>query len=70
MLQDDHHQESHRNERDATLPDRIDSGTLQHRAEGRVESFQSVGGPFVAAVVATRMPMDVTDPTVNGNGST
>jgi PAS domain S-box-containing protein len=49
------------------LPHRINSGTPQHIAEGRVEAFQSVGGPFVAAVEATRMPMVVTDPTVNGN---
>ncbi|WP_134499944.1 PAS domain-containing protein [Microvirga pakistanensis] len=40
---------------------------LQGRAEERVSSFQRGGGPFVAAVEATRMPMVVTDPTVDGN---
>ena len=44
-----------------------DSEYQQHRAEERVEDFHSRGGPFVAAVEATRMPMVVTDPTVGGN---
>ncbi|MBL0403639.1 PAS domain S-box protein [Microvirga aerilata] len=39
----------------------------QGRAEDRVNVFQRGGGPFVAAVEATRMPMVVTDPTVSGN---
>ena len=39
----------------------------QRQGEERVTNFQSDGGPFVAAVEATRMPMVVTDPTVNGN---
>lgn len=41
--------------------------TDQGRAEERVHVFQRGGGPFVAAVEATRMPMVVTDPTVEGN---
>jgi len=40
---------------------------LQGQAEERVSSFRRGGGPFVAAVEATRMPMVVTDPTVSGN---
>ncbi|MGO4389477.1 sensor histidine kinase [Microvirga sp. 2YAF29] len=40
---------------------------LQGQAEERVSSFRRGGGPFVAAVEATRMPMVVTDPTVDGN---
>lgn len=40
---------------------------LQKQAEERVRTFQRDGGPFVAAVEATRMPMVVTDPTVSGN---
>ena len=44
-----------------------DKGHQQHMAEGRVEAFQHAGGPFVAAVEATRMPMVVADPTVEGN---
>src|SRR3712207_1590268 len=41
--------------------------TGQQVAEDRVGAFQQSGGPFVAAVEATRMPMVVTDPTVDGN---
>jgi PAS domain S-box-containing protein len=41
--------------------------TNQGRAEERVSAYQRGGGPFVAAVEATRMPMVVTDPTVSGN---
>jgi PAS domain S-box-containing protein len=41
--------------------------TDRGRAEERVHAFQRGGGPFVAAVEATRMPMVVTDPTVDGN---
>ncbi|WP_262029187.1 PAS domain S-box protein [Microvirga sp. Mcv34] len=48
-------------------PDPILADTLQSRAEERVSAFQRGGGPFVAAVEATRMPMVVTDPTVTGN---
>ncbi|MXQ12338.1 sensor histidine kinase [Microvirga makkahensis] len=40
---------------------------LQGKAEERVIAFQRGGGPFVAAVETTRMPMVVTDPSVNGN---
>src|SRR5215204_4237709 len=39
----------------------------QRMAEERITSFERAGGPFVAAVEATRMPMVVTDPTVSGN---
>ena len=44
-----------------------DAEDQQHRAEERVEDFHSRGGPFVAAVEATRMPMVVTDPTLDDN---
>jgi PAS domain S-box-containing protein len=37
------------------------------QAEERVNAFQRGGGPFVAAVEATRMSMVVTDPKVAGN---
>jgi len=47
--------------------DLIPADTLQGHAEERVSAFQRSGGPFVAAVEATRMPMVVTDPTVSGN---
>ena len=39
-----------------------DAEDQQHRAEERVEDFHGRGGPFVAAVEATRMPMVVTYP--------
>jgi PAS domain S-box-containing protein len=39
----------------------------QHVAEERIDVFEKGRGPFVAAVEATRMPMVVTDPTVDGN---
>ena len=39
----------------------------QRLAEERIGVFERKGGPFVAAVEATRMPMVVTDPTVSGN---
>ncbi len=39
----------------------------QEVAEERLHVFERRGGPFVAAVEATRMPMVVTDPTVSGN---
>ena len=39
----------------------------QRLAEERIAVFERGGGPFVAAVEATRMPMVVTDPTVSGN---
>lgn len=48
-------------------PDPTPADTDQERAEERVHAFQRVGGPFVAAVEATRMPMVVTDPVVDGN---
>src|SRR4051794_20315907 len=49
--------------------DAADQGHLpRSRKGGRwVEDFQGRGGPLVAAVEATRMPMVVTDPTVEGN---
>src|SRR5215212_7020539 len=43
------------------------AGHKQHTAEGSIEAFQRGGGPFVAAIEATRMPMVVADPTVEGN---
>ena len=43
------------------------AATAQGRAEERVNAIQRGGGPFVAAVEATRMPMVVTDPMVDGN---
>jgi PAS domain S-box-containing protein len=48
-------------------PDPKFAGTNQQNAEERVNAFQRGGGPFVAAVEATRMPMVVTDPKVAGN---
>ena len=43
------------------------TGMDQRVAEERIAVFERGGGPFVAAVEATRMPMVVTDPTVSGN---
>ena len=43
------------------------TGMDQRLAEERIAVFERGGGPFVAAVDATRMPMVVTDPTVSGN---
>jgi PAS domain-containing protein len=43
------------------------AGLDQRMAEERLAVFEQRGGPFVAAVEATRMPMVVTDPTVSGN---
>jgi PAS domain S-box-containing protein len=43
------------------------TGLDQRLAEERLAVFERGGGPFVAAVEATRMPMVVTDPTVGGN---
>jgi PAS domain S-box-containing protein len=54
-------------ERNELKPDPTYADTDQGRAEERVHAFQRGGGPFVAAVKATRMPMVVTDPTLNGN---
>ena len=51
----------------ALPPEPISTDTDQGKAEERVNAFQRSGGPFVAAVEATRMPMLVTDPTVDGN---
>lgn len=39
----------------------------QERAEAEIQRQASEGGPFVAAVKATRMPMVVTDPAIDGN---
>lgn len=39
----------------------------QKDAEDRIGELKEGGGPFVAAVEATRMPMVVTDPTITGN---
>lgn len=39
----------------------------QQASEGRIEGQRVGGGPFVAAVEATRMPMVVTDPQIEGN---
>jgi hypothetical protein len=36
-------------------------------AEERMIPFQTGGGPFVAAVEATRVPMVITDPTMDGD---
>jgi hypothetical protein len=51
--------------------------TEQGRAEERVHAFQRGGGPFVAAVEATRMPIsshpalvDLSSRTRGGRGST
>ncbi|MCB8821303.1 sensor histidine kinase [Microvirga rosea] len=41
--------------------------TDQGRAEAEINTVQHRGGPFVAAVEATRMPMVVTDPGIDGN---
>jgi PAS domain S-box-containing protein len=46
-------------------PDRDRPG--QKDAESRISDLKDRGGPFVAAVEATRMPMVVTDPTVTDN---
>jgi PAS domain S-box-containing protein len=48
-------------------PDPKSADTDQGRAKERVNAFQRGGGPFVAAVEATRMPMVVTDSTIDGN---
>ncbi|MBD2748864.1 PAS domain S-box protein [Microvirga sp. BT688] len=48
-------------------PDPKSTDADQGRAEERVQTFQRIGGPFVAAVEATRMPMVVTDPTMSDN---
>jgi PAS domain-containing protein len=48
-------------------PDPESTDANQGRAEDRIKDFQRGGGPFVAAVEATRMPMVVTDPTVDEN---
>jgi PAS domain S-box-containing protein len=48
-------------------PDPESTDADRGRAEDRIQAFQRGGGPFVAAVEATRMPMVVTDPTVSGN---
>lgn len=48
-------------------PDPQSTDADQGRAEDRVKAFQRGGGPFVAAVEATRMPMVVTDPKIDGN---
>jgi PAS domain S-box-containing protein len=48
-------------------PDPKSVDTDQRRAKERVNAFRRGGGPFVAAVEATRMPMVVTDPTIDDN---
>lgn len=48
-------------------PDPESTTTDQGLAEEQVQAFQRSGGPFVAAVEATRMPMVVTDPTIDDN---
>jgi PAS domain S-box-containing protein len=48
-------------------PDPKSADPDQERAKERVNAFQRGGGPFVAAVEATRMPMVVSDPMVDGN---
>ena len=49
------------------MPPEENARTDQRMAEERIAVFQQNGGPFVAAVEATRMPMVVTDATVDGN---
>jgi len=49
------------------VPPEENARTDQRMAEERIAVFQQNGGPFVAAVEATRMPMVVTDATVDGN---
>ena len=51
----------------ASLSNHEITGMDQRVAEERIAVFERGGGPFVAAVEATRMPMVVTDPTVSGN---
>lgn len=41
--------------------------TAQRNAEAAIDHLGQEGGPFVAAVEATRMPMVITDPTIAGN---
>ena len=48
-------------------PDPKSADPDQGRAKEQVNAFQRGGGPFVAAVEATRMPMVVTDPTIDDN---
>jgi PAS domain S-box-containing protein len=48
-------------------PDPKSADPDQGRAEEQINAVQHRGGPFVAAVEATRMPMVVTDPTIDGN---
>ncbi|AWK89507.1 sensor histidine kinase [Azospirillum thermophilum] len=43
------------------------TGHAQQEAQDRIELLERQGGPFVAAVEATRMPMVVTDPTLANN---
>jgi PAS domain S-box-containing protein len=54
-------------EESASLSNYEISGMDQRLAEERLGVFERGGGPFVAAVEATRMPMVVTDPTISGN---
>lgn len=42
-------------------------GGAQQASQDRIEQLERQGGPFVAAVEATRMPMVVTDPTLANN---
>lgn len=47
--------------------DHPNRGRGQRAAQDRIERLGRDGGPFVAAVEATRMPMVVTDPTLTDN---
>ena len=53
--------------RSPSVSDEKTQPEVQRGAEERIQVFHKGGGPFVAAVEATRMPMVVTDPTVDGN---
>jgi PAS domain S-box-containing protein len=48
-------------------PDSKSTDPDQGKAEEQINAVQHRGGPFVAAVEATRMPMVVADPSINGN---
>lgn len=48
-------------------PDSKSTDPDQGKAEEQINAVQHRGGPFVAAVKANRMPMVVTDPSIDGN---
>jgi PAS domain S-box-containing protein len=48
-------------------PDSKSTDPDQGKAEEQINAVQHRGGPFVAAVEATRMPMVVADPSIDGN---